>query len=56
MIIHGKKDQSVPVENSYDLERSLLSCTKRLDVFEKEAHLFSEEISPTVVDCFNNTL
>ncbi|MDQ0219139.1 alpha/beta fold hydrolase [Peribacillus cavernae] len=56
LIIHGKKDQVVPVANSYDLERSLVSPNKRLEVFEDEGHLFSEKIYLAVIDWFKNTL
>ncbi|MDQ0496513.1 alpha/beta hydrolase family protein [Paenibacillus brasilensis] len=56
LILHGKNDRAVPYENSYDLERTLLSPTKLLEVLENGGHLLSDDAYPTVVDWFNHTL
>ncbi|MCQ6267932.1 alpha/beta fold hydrolase [Fictibacillus sp. WQ 8-8] len=56
LIIHGKQDQAVPVENSYDLVNSIPIQEKSLLVYDQEEHLFTEKIYPNVVKWFHKHL
>lgn len=56
LIIHGKHDQAVPVENSYDLINSIPIKEKSLLAYDQEEHLFTEKIYPDVVKWFHKHL
>jgi uncharacterized protein len=56
LIIHGKKDQAVPMENSYDLVDSIQSKDKLLHVYVEEEHLFTEKIHSDIAAWFHEQL
>lgn len=55
-IIHGKKDQAVPYEHSYDFLDAIKSGQKRLELLEDEEHIFTPRIYPLILAWFKSTL
>lgn len=48
-ILHGKKDQTVPFENSCELFEGIPSKGKHLKIVDDEEHLFSDHIFPFII-------
>ena len=55
-IIHGEQDTAVPFHYSYDLDASLASSEKNLQIFAEEDHSFSEQIYSAVGKWFKQYL
>ncbi|NEU29262.1 prolyl oligopeptidase family serine peptidase [bacterium LRH843] len=56
LVIHGKKDQVLSYKDSIDFNEKLHGIRKELKLFEKEGHLFTNDMHSDVLAWFRETL